>query len=183
MSPPRFLLAMILLSLVPSFARATDNTPQPWMDRLAALPIQDGGRVMPLDTYARNLAVQLTGRSAWAVGKGPEGYSGKKPIELLCDLTFRGSEIIHKPLIIIETAQFKTHAGLDPKQRFFTPVEIGGCKPIEEMLSAASKAKQADAKSQPSFVAMGWQFLATVLLYPFAHRLIEMYEDSDVRFR
>ncbi|MET0273892.1 MAG: hypothetical protein ABW360_12970 [Phenylobacterium sp.] len=40
-----------------------------------------------------------------------------------------------------------------------------------------------DAKSQPSFVAMGWQFLATVLLYPFAHRLIEMYEDSDVRFR
>jgi rod shape-determining protein MreD len=40
-----------------------------------------------------------------------------------------------------------------------------------------------DAKSTPSFLAVGWQFLATVLLYPFAHRLIEMFEDADVRFR
>ena len=28
-----------------------------------------------------------------------------------------------------------------------------------------------------------WQFLVTVLLYPFAHRLIERFEDADVRFR
>jgi rod shape-determining protein MreD len=40
-----------------------------------------------------------------------------------------------------------------------------------------------DAKSTPNFLSMGWQFLATVLLYPFAHRLIEMFEDADVRFR
>jgi rod shape-determining protein MreD len=28
-----------------------------------------------------------------------------------------------------------------------------------------------------------WQFLATAALYPFAHRLIERFEDADVRFR
>jgi rod shape-determining protein MreD len=28
-----------------------------------------------------------------------------------------------------------------------------------------------------------WQFLPNVLLYPFAHRLIERFEDADVRFR
>ncbi len=33
------------------------------VDLFGAIPIQDGGRVMPLDTYARNLSVQLTGRS------------------------------------------------------------------------------------------------------------------------
>ena len=40
-----------------------------------------------------------------------------------------------------------------------------------------------DVKSAPSLVAVFWQFLATVILYPFAHRLIDRFEDADVRFR
>ena len=40
-----------------------------------------------------------------------------------------------------------------------------------------------EAKSSPSMIAMLWQFLATILLYPFAHRLIDRFEDADVRFR
>ncbi|WP_411287126.1 hypothetical protein [Phenylobacterium sp.] len=40
-----------------------------------------------------------------------------------------------------------------------------------------------DVKAAPSPYAMGWQFLATIVLYPFAHRLIELFEDADVRFR
>jgi rod shape-determining protein MreD len=35
----------------------------------------------------------------------------------------------------------------------------------------------------PNLLAVFWQFLATALLYPFAHRLIERFEDADVRFR
>jgi rod shape-determining protein MreD len=40
-----------------------------------------------------------------------------------------------------------------------------------------------DDKTMPSLISVGWQFLATILLYPFSHRLIEMFEDADVRFR
>lgn len=40
-----------------------------------------------------------------------------------------------------------------------------------------------DVKAMPSLLSIGWQFLATMLLYPFSHRLIEIYEDADVRFR
>jgi rod shape-determining protein MreD len=40
-----------------------------------------------------------------------------------------------------------------------------------------------DTKGMPSPLAVGWQFLATVVLYPFADRLIERFEDADVRFR
>ena len=40
-----------------------------------------------------------------------------------------------------------------------------------------------DSGSAPSLVATFWQLLPTVLLYPFAHRLIERFEDADVRFR
>ncbi len=35
----------------------------------------------------------------------------------------------------------------------------------------------------PNMLSVFWQFLATAVLYPFAHRLIERFEDADVRFR
>jgi rod shape-determining protein MreD len=39
------------------------------------------------------------------------------------------------------------------------------------------------AQSTPNPIAVAWQLLATILLYPFAHYLVERYEDADVRFR
>ena len=39
------------------------------------------------------------------------------------------------------------------------------------------------AKAFPGLSALGWQYLATIVLYPFAQRLIDMFEDADVRFR
>ena len=40
-----------------------------------------------------------------------------------------------------------------------------------------------DSLAMPSLLGVFWQFLATVLLFPFAHRLIDRFEDADVRFR
>ena len=40
-----------------------------------------------------------------------------------------------------------------------------------------------DSRATPSLIAVGWQFLATIVLYPFAQRLIDLFEDADVRFR
>lgn len=40
-----------------------------------------------------------------------------------------------------------------------------------------------DSGAAPSLVAVGWQLLVTAALFPLAHRLIERYEDADVRFR
>ena len=40
-----------------------------------------------------------------------------------------------------------------------------------------------DSGEVPNLIAVGWQFLVTAALYPFAHTLIERYEDADVRFR
>ena len=40
-----------------------------------------------------------------------------------------------------------------------------------------------NARSSPDLISVGWQFLATVVLYPLADRLIDRFEDADVRFR
>ncbi len=82
-----FVALTLLLLSVPSQTMAGPPT-RAWMSRLGGLPIQDGGRVMPLDTYARNLAVELTGRTSFPASTGPEGFAGKHHMELLCDLLF-----------------------------------------------------------------------------------------------
>jgi len=38
-------------------------------------------------------------------------------------------------------------------------------------------------RHSPNLLAVIWQLLATSLLYPFAHRLIDRFDDADVRFR
>ena len=40
-----------------------------------------------------------------------------------------------------------------------------------------------DAQNAPDPISVGWQFLATIVLYPFADLLIDLFEDADVRFR
>lgn len=40
-----------------------------------------------------------------------------------------------------------------------------------------------NTQNTPDPLGVLWQFLATVVLYPFADRLIERFEDADVRFR
>ncbi|HEY5106253.1 MAG TPA: hypothetical protein VII73_05700 [Caulobacteraceae bacterium] len=35
----------------------------------------------------------------------------------------------------------------------------------------------------PGLIGVLWQYLVTAAMFPFAHRLIERYEDADVRFR
>ena len=40
-----------------------------------------------------------------------------------------------------------------------------------------------DTQNSPAPLAVLWQFLATLVLYPWADRLIDRFEDADVRFR
>jgi hypothetical protein len=48
-------------------------------DAFARLPVQDGGRIMPLDTYARLRLLQFSGRSS---------FEGKPAIEWLAGSLF-----------------------------------------------------------------------------------------------
>jgi rod shape-determining protein MreD len=50
-------------------------------------------------------------------------------------------------------------------------------------LGAGYLFRMLETQNAPDPVSVGWQFLATVVLYPFANVLIEKFEDADVRFR
>lgn len=105
---------------------------------------------MPLDTYARNLAAQLTGRETWPAKSGPEAYAGRQPVQLLCDALFRGPDLFQRQLVGIENRPFKKRVGLDPERRFFSPTEITSSAGLNEVLKAFSLARQADPEAQPT---------------------------------
>ena len=134
--------ALVLACLSPS-ARASDAN-QSWLHDMAGIAVQDGGRIMPLDGYARRLASKVTGREHWSGGRGPKVYTGRQPIMLLCDLMFRGEDMIGAELIGVENKPFKRLVGLDPERGFFSAREIASNKGINDLLDAYSQAGQID---------------------------------------
>jgi cytochrome c-type biogenesis protein CcsB len=108
---------------------------------------------MPLDTFARQLAVQLSGRSSWPQGKGPEAYSGKQPVELVADLLFAGSTTWRKPLVGIELDAFRKTLNLETGEkarRFYSPMELMLNPQMQKLLSDYEKASDANSDYKPT---------------------------------
>lgn len=138
---------MLLLSLLPtqSLLAATD----PSVERLGKVAIQDGGRIMPLEGYARRLAVDVTGRSRWS-SNGPEGFTGEPSMVLMLDAMFKGRETLNRKNITIDDKPLKRAIGLDPEQRFFSAVELANATKLNEMLNKIQTARSEDPNYSPS---------------------------------
>lgn len=83
-----------------------------WNFREAAtIPIQSGGRIKPLDSYAREVVLYLT---------GSRSYKGWDPVELLISwlVDFRRWEEV--PFIQVNHDDVRRQLGLDEKQRRFS---------------------------------------------------------------
>ncbi len=77
-----------------------------------------------MDTYARRVAVAITGRTQWGEGRGPAGYSGRDHIDLIADLLFKPDEMFREELIPLGRKKLKAEFGLDPDAKFFAPGEL-----------------------------------------------------------
>lgn len=109
-----FLAAAVLLS-VPSGA---NETSKPEWDRetlrmFSELPVQDGGRVKPLDTYAAFTLLQLNGR------RSCPDLSGERltPIEWLLDCLFYPEQAGKYPVFRVENSEVLVALGLQPKRK------------------------------------------------------------------
>ncbi len=129
-----FLIAWLIAFATANPAMAQSDS-EDWINEFKSIAIQDAGRTMPLETYANNLAVELTNRSRWRDGKGPECYSGRASVQLLCDLLFESGRMVNEPLIIIENRPAKEFLGLDPDTKFFAPMRLAENSVLSEELA------------------------------------------------
>ncbi len=121
-----------------------------WLNDLGTIAIQDGGRVMPLETYARRLASDVTGREQWAASRGPKTYAGRHPMQFLCDLMFKGDAMLNDELIGVVNKPFKRKVGLDPQREFFSATELASCKGIMQLVAEFDTARKANPQASPT---------------------------------
>jgi len=102
---PLILLAGVLA--LPSPLRAG-----PELDPLRAIAIQDGGRVKPLDTFARETARRVSGATPFT---GGESVKGMEPVEWILSMLSDPQRWRDERIVRVSHAGLRAAAGLPPK--------------------------------------------------------------------
>jgi ABC-type transport system involved in cytochrome c biogenesis permease subunit len=113
MRPRAALLALLLL---PSSLPAAD------LDPLRALALQDGGRVKPLDTFARETARRVGGARAF----GAESMQSKEPIEWLLSMMAEPDRWKSVPMVRVAQAELRQSLDLPAGRDRFSFDELVG---------------------------------------------------------
>lgn len=99
------------------------------------LAVQANGRVRPLDTYARELVMTVTGR---------ESFEGYDPVDLVLSWTVHGSAWAKRPVIYCPNKALKAALELDPEQNRFSVVDLTKTQKLAE-LAQGGRAKEQGA--------------------------------------
>jgi cytochrome c-type biogenesis protein CcsB len=123
-------------TLAPSFgAEAFD------FSTLQVLPIQNGGRVKPLDSFARESVRQITGR---------ESYQGRSSMDLLLDWIAKPEDWNDQDFILVENLQLKSMLALPVTQTKVSPDFLLKNSGFLDFAQAAYRKQQAKVTLNPS---------------------------------
>ncbi|MES2594371.1 MAG: cytochrome c biogenesis protein CcsA [Verrucomicrobiota bacterium] len=147
-----FLLSLLALITIAAQAQLPDPALLRDKEIVAAfqsLPVQEGGRIKPLDTYARFLLLRIHGKQSMAV-EHPllPGVSKLKAIEWLLLSWFRPDIARDLPLFVVDNSQAVGEIGVDPKglRDRYSWNEI--VKGKEELITRAKSYSEIDKETQ-----------------------------------
>jgi ABC-type transport system involved in cytochrome c biogenesis permease subunit len=112
------------------------------LSALRSMPVQDGGRVKPLDTFARETARRVTGARAF----GSDTVKGKDAVDWMVGLWASPDAWRKEPLVRVADASLRAHAGLPAARERFSFEELVAS---ERFLAAAEEARHAQDAGTP----------------------------------
>src|SRR5712664_2957310 len=80
------------------------------------LAIQDGGRRKPIDTFARETLIRITGRSTYTDKAGRKW----QPNDFILSASLETHDWRNEPMVLISLGKLKEQLGLDKTQRRFS---------------------------------------------------------------
>ena len=104
------------------------------------LAIQDGGRRKPIDTFARETFIRITGRSTYTDKAGRKWQPNDFVLSALLDTRDWKNE----PMILISSGQLIEQLGLDKAQRRFSFAQLTGSAELQRIASEARALKRAE---------------------------------------
>ncbi len=102
--------------------------------------IQEGGRRKPVDTFAKEALIRITGRSTYT------DKSGKRwqPNDFVLSALLETRDWKNEPMVLISSGQLKEQLGLDKTQRRFSFTQLAGSTELQRLANEAQAAKRAE---------------------------------------
>jgi cytochrome c-type biogenesis protein CcsB len=104
------------------------------------LAIQDGGRRKPVDTFARETLIRITGRSTYKDKTGRRW----QPNDFLLSALLETHDWKEEPMVLISSGQLIERLGLDKTQRRFSFSKLTGSAELQRIANEARAFKRAE---------------------------------------
>ena len=125
---------LVALALLPLAASARAAGPAN-VESLKRLPVQHDGRVMPLDTLARETVWNVTGSHSW---------NGEDPAATFTGWLFDPQAAAKAPVVKLGSKALAAAAGIDPAAKHVSFEQLVGNQRLMQLVQAASQAASQD---------------------------------------
>ncbi len=142
--------ALIFLATAAALIACTAQAAQPGVSAIdssglnlkqwALLAIQDGGRRKPIDTFAKETLIRITGRSTY------KDKTGRKwqPNDFVLSALLETHDWKNEPMVLISTGQLVEQLGLEKTQRRFSFAQLTGSTELQRVATEAQALKRAE---------------------------------------
>ena len=104
------------------------------------LAIQDGGRRKPIDTFARETLIRITGRSTY-IGKTHRTW---QPNDFVLSAALETHDWRSEPMVLVSLGKLKEQLGLDKTQRRFSFEQLVALPELQRLTNEAHALKRAE---------------------------------------
>ena len=125
---------LVALALLPAASPARAEGPAP-LEALERLPVQHDGRVMPLDTLAREAVWNVTGSHSW---------KDEDPVATFTGWLFDPKGAAAAPVVKVDGKALAAAAGLDPRATHVSFDQLVSNRVVMQQIQAAEAAAQRD---------------------------------------
>src|SRR3989475_3395374 len=102
--------------------------------------IQDGGRRKPVDTFAKETLVRITGKSTYIDKSGRRW----QPNDFVLSALLETHDWKNEPMVLVSFGNLKEQLGLDKTQRRFSFTQLAGSAELQRLANEAQAAKRAE---------------------------------------
>ncbi|MBC7753939.1 MAG: cytochrome c biogenesis protein CcsA [Moraxellaceae bacterium] len=120
-------------------------------DRLKYLPVQDGGRVKPFDSFARETLELLYGRSTF---KRPTGNQSEPAYLIVMSFLLSPESWVEVPLFEVNNLEIKKYLGLNAEEKHFKGNDLFKGEKFANLIQQLNDRREAKEKLNPYFQAV-----------------------------
>ncbi|MEP6698896.1 MAG: hypothetical protein ABJB09_04125, partial [Verrucomicrobiota bacterium] len=104
------------------------------------LAIQEGGRRKPIDTFARETLIKISGRSGYTDTRGKKWLAN----DLVLSALLETHDWKNEPMVLVSIGQLIEHLGLDKTHRRFSFAQLTALPELQRITNEAHALKRAE---------------------------------------